>query len=144
MIKELKQFFIISGSLIGAYLLALFINYGNINMTNEYAKHTIRGGNDITINPDGTNAKQNSGGLDKDYITTWSYGIGESFTLLSPYIKGSASVGINDSKFKEVIEDSDRTPAQIKEILTAPYPLYWGEQPIVSGPTYVGVVWCLL
>jgi len=138
--KELKQFFIISGSLIGAYLLALFINYGNINMTNEYAKHTIRGGNDITINPDGTNAKQNSGGLDKDYITTWSYGIGESFTLLSPYIKGSASVGINDSKFKEVIEDSDRTPAQIKEILTAPYPLYWGEQPIVSGPTYVGVV----
>ncbi len=129
-----------SATLIGVYLLALFINYGNISMTNDYAKHTIRGGNDVTINPDGTEAKKNTGGLDKDYITTWSYGIGESFTLISPYVKGSASAGIVGSQFEEMIQNSDRSPKEIKEILSAPYPMYWGEQPIVSGPTYVGVV----
>ena len=133
-----------SATLIGVYLLALFINYGNISMTNDYAKHTIRGGNDVTINPDGTIAKKNTGGLDKDYITTWSYGVGESFTLISPYIKGSASAGIVGSQFEEMIQNSDRSPKEIKDILSAPYPMYWGEQPIVSGPTYVGVVMVLI
>jgi len=138
--KEFMLFAKKSATIFGVYLLALFINYGNISMTNDYAKHTIRGGNDVTINPDGTVAKKNTGGLDKDYITTWSYGVGESFTLISPYVKGSASAGIVGSQFEEMIQNSDRSPKEIKEILTAPYPMYWGEQPIVSGPTYVGIV----
>ena len=138
--KQLKHFSIVSGALIGAYLLALLVNYGNITMTKDYAQHTIRGGNDVTINPDGTEAIQNTGGLDKDYITTWSYGIGESFTLLSPYIKGSQSIALGNSNFVELIENSDRTSAEVKTLLTAPYGAYWGEQPAVGGPTYVGVV----
>ena len=142
--KTVKQFAITSGAVLGAYILAVFINYGNITLTNDYSKYTIRGGNDITIQPDGQEATKNTEGLDKDYITNWSYGIDESFTLISPYVKGSASVGINDTPFKDLIENSDRSSKDINAILNAPYPVYWGEQPITSGPVYVGVVMLFL
>jgi hypothetical protein len=138
--KEIKKFLIVSGSVMAAYLLAVFINYGNISLTNDYAKHTIRGGNDVTINPNGTPATNNTEGLDKDYITNWSYGVGESFTLVSPYVKGSASVGLADSGFGEMVENSDRSMEDINEVMNAPFPVYWGEQPMTSGPVYLGVV----
>jgi len=142
--KQIKQFAITSVAVLGAYILAVFINYGNITLTNDYSKYTIRGGNDVTIQPDGQVATKNTEGLDKDYITNWSYGVDESFTLISPYVKGSASVGINDTPFKELIENSDRSSKDINAILNAPYPVYWGEQPITSGPVYVGVVMLFL
>lgn len=142
--KAIKQFLITSGAVMAAYLLAVFINYGNVSLTNDYAKQTIRGGNDITIRPDGELATENTEGLDKDYITNWSYGVDESFTLISPYVKGSASTGIADSPFKELIENSDRSSKDINGILSAPYPVYWGEQPMTSGPVYIGVVMIFL
>ena len=141
--KEFKLFGLTSIGILAAYGLALFINFGNITLTQDYAKYTIRGGNDLTIAPDGTEIEQSTG-LDKDYITNWSYGVGESFTLISPYVKGSASAGIADSQFKEMIENSDRTRSEINQIFGAQIPMYWGEQPIVSGPTYVGVVMVFL
>lgn len=152
--KELKQFAITSGGIIGGFLLALFINYGNISITNDYAKRTIRGENDLSITPDGSVA-QNTGGLEIDYITNWSYGKGESFTLLSPYVKGSKSGHVsNMSKFKEMLETSDRTAKQQKEVMEASYlmrdgrgdirgrgyGLYWGDQPMTGGPFYLGVL----
>ncbi|MEN9400240.1 MAG: hypothetical protein RL632_1343 [Bacteroidota bacterium] len=140
MSKEIKKFLIVSGSVMAAYMLAVFINYGNISLTNDYTKHTIRGGNDVTINPNGTPATNNTEGLDKDYITNWSYGVDESFTLVSPYVKGSASVGLADSGFGEMVENSDRSMEDINEVMNAPYPVYWGEQPMTSGPVYLGVV----
>jgi hypothetical protein len=142
--SELKKFAITSASVLAAYLLAVGINYGNISLTNEYAKHTIRGGNDVTIQSDGQEAVKNTSGLDKDYITNWSYGIGESFTLVSPYVKGSHSAMIADSRFKELVENSDRSSADIKKIMDAPFGLYWGDQPMTSGPVYVGVVMLFL
>jgi hypothetical protein len=142
--KAIKQFLITSGAVMAAYLLAVFINYGNVSLTNDYAKQTIRGGNDVTIRPDGELATENTEGLDKDYITNWSYGVDESFTLVSPYVKGSASIGIADSPFKELIENSDRSSKDINGILNAPYPVYWGEQPMTSGPVYIGVVMIFL
>ncbi|HIP32661.1 MAG TPA: hypothetical protein EYG86_07870 [Crocinitomicaceae bacterium] len=142
--KKIKHFAIVSGSLIAVYLLALFINYGNLTLTNDYAKHTIRGGNDISINPDGTTATKNTAGLDKDYITTWSYGVGESFTLLSPYVKGSQSIALGNSNFAEMVQNSDRSRKEIQEVLSAPYGVYWGEQPAVGGPTYVGIVMLII
>lgn len=142
--KAIKQFLITSGAVMAAYLLAVFINYGNVSLTNDYAKQTIRGGNDVTIRPDGELATENTEGLDKDYITNWSYGVDESFTLISPYVKGSASTGIADSPFKELIENSDRSSKDINGILSAPYPVYWGEQPMTSGPVYIGVVMIFL
>ena len=141
--KQLKVFGIASVGLLAAYGLALLINYGNISLTQDYAKHTIRGGNDLTIGPDGEEIEQSTG-LDKDYITNWSYGVGESFTLVSPYVKGSASAGIVGSQFQEMIEDSDRTRSEINQIFNAQIPMYWGDQPIVSGPTYVGIVMVFL
>ncbi len=142
--KALKQFLITSGAVMGAYLLAVFINYGNVSLTNDYAKQTIRGGNDITIRPDGELATENTEGLDKDYITNWSYGVDESFTLISPFVKGSASTGMADSPFRELIENSDRSSKDINGILNAPYAVYWGEQPMTSGPVYIGIVMVFL
>lgn len=142
--KKFKKFGLATVGIIGAYALALFINYGNISLTQDYAKHTIRGGNDITISPDGKEVTNNTSGLDKEYITNWSYGIGESFTLVSPYVKGSASAGIVGSQFEEMVENSDRSRSEINQIFNAQIPMYWGEQPIVSGPTYVGVVMIFL
>lgn len=121
-----------------AYLFALGINYGNIALTNDYAKHTIRGGNDITINVDGTSDEKNiTSGLDKDYITQWSYGVGESMTLLSPYVKGGANGEIKSSQFADVLKDKD---IRREASLVAKNDVYWGAQPFVSGPVYLGII----
>lgn len=138
--KSIKDFGIRTGVLLAAYGLAVFVNFGNVGLTADYAKHTIRGGNDVTITPDGIEAQKNTSGLDKDYITNWSYGIGESMTLLSPYVKGSASVGIQSTSFAEDVQNSGRTREEINEILNSRFPVYWGQQPITSGPVYIGIV----
>lgn len=140
--KEVKKFAITSGGIVGAMMLAFAINIGNIALTNDYAKYSIRGGNDVTINPDGTTSENQSGGLDRSYITQWSYGIGETFTLLSPYVKGGASEKIANSPFAGAVENSDMSQAQINGVLQG-YS-YWGTQPITSGPVYLGVVVVLL
>lgn len=146
---KFKTFGIKTAALIGAYGIALFVNYGNIKMTNDYSKHTIRGKNEISVKPDGTaNAKQ-SGGLDKDYITNWSYGKGESFTLLSPYVKGSHSSPVIASNFAKNVESSDLSEEEKADILepigyysvfNRLPPMYFGQQSMTSGPVYVGVV----
>jgi hypothetical protein len=137
--KEIKKFALTTGGIVLAYLLAMVINYGNISLTNDYSKHTIRGGNDITTNPDGSsNAVNSTSGLDRDYVTQWSYGIGESFTLISPYVKGGGTVVLADSPFADDVLDSDLSPSQIDAVMQ--YPVYWGDQPITSGPVYVGVI----
>ncbi len=136
--KKIKEFGFATVGIVVGYLIALMINIGNINMTNDYAKYTIRGGNDVTITPEGAEATANTSGLDKDYITQWSYGIGESFTLISPYVKGSHSAALGATNFAEVAENSDLPNSTIKNLMDLP--LYWGEQPITSGPVYLGVV----
>lgn len=136
--KQIKQFIITSSALMGAYLLAFLINYGNISITNDYSKHTIRGANDITINPDGTKSTVQSTGLDKDYITNWSYGVGESFTLLSPYVKGSSTVALGDSPFADITDKTDLTGEEVKAAQSMP--VYWGDQPMTSGPVFIGVL----
>lgn len=137
--KTYKHFFLATGGIAVAYMLAVFINYGNITLTNDYAKHSIRGGNDVTLNPDGTSNRVNStSGLDKDDVTRWSYGIGESFTLISPYVKGGGTMALADSPFAEDAEKLDLTTEQLNGVMN--YPVYWGDQPITSGPVYVGVI----
>lgn len=133
-----KRFLIATVGILVSYFFALGINYGNISLTNDYAKHTIRGGNDITINPDGTtNQKESTSGLDKDYITQWSYGIGESMTLLSPNIKGGSSSAIQNSQFAEKLRNPEmRRSAN----LIGKNNIYWGAQPFVSGPVYLGII----
>lgn len=140
--KKLKDFALTSIGIIAAFLLAFAVNSENIVLTNDYAKYSIRGANDVTINPDGTVAKNQSSGLDRSYITQWSYGVGETFTLISPYVKGGASEPIGNSPFAEQVENSDLSQNQINGALNG-YS-YWGTQPITSGPVYIGVVAILL
>jgi hypothetical protein len=140
--KQLKNFFITSGGIIAVFILAFAINSGNIGLTNDYAKYSIRGANDVTINADGTKIENQSNGLDRGYITQWSYGIGETFTLISPYVKGGASEPIGNSPFADQIQNSDLPQAQINSVMKG-YS-YWGTQPITSGPVYIGVVVVLL
>lgn len=136
--KDLKKFGFATVGVILGYCLALMINYGNIKMTNDYAKDTIRGGNDITIGTDGVVSSIGTSGLDKEYITQWSYGIGESFTLLSPYVKGSHSAALGGSHLAEIAENSGLSRSSLSEVMRLP--VYWGEQPITSGPVYLGVI----
>ncbi len=136
---ELKKFAITSAAIIGTALIAVMINIGNIKVTKDYAKQTIRGGNDLTINADGTKIdKSNEDGLDLDYITNWSYGVGESFTMISPYVKGGASEAVASSPFTEIVDNAD-IPSEAKEFIQNYYS-YWGEQPFTSGPVYFGVI----
>lgn len=138
--KTIKKFLFSTAGIIGAYGLALLINYGNISLTNDYAKHSIRGANDITKNPDGTSNKSDATtGLDKGYITQYSNGVGETFTIVSPYIKGSAPGAIANTPFAEQVEKMDFSSAEMGDLLNGS-PSYWGDQPQVSGPVYVGVI----
>lgn len=137
-----KSFFITSGGLILGFVFATFMNIGNVLLTSEYAKHTIRGQNDLTITADGSEIDNQTSGLDRDYITNWSYGIGESFNMLSPSVMGGGSFGIGGSQFEEVVDNSEFSiPDQndLKNMVP-----YWGEQPVTSGPTYIGIVVVLL
>lgn len=140
--KKLKGFLITSAGIIGVYILAFVINSENIILTNDYSKYSTRGGNDVTINPDGLTSVNQSSGLDKAYITQWSYGIGETFTLISPYVKGGASEPLANSPFAEKIQNSDLSQEQINSAMNG-YS-YWGAQPITSGPVYIGIIAFLL
>lgn len=141
-IKQIKSFLITSAYILAAYLLAFLINVGNIALTMDYAENTIRGKNDLSILPNGDLDSKQSSGLDKDYITEWSYGIGESFTLLSPNIKGGGSFPLKGSQFEKVIENSGFSPEITSKLES--YYAYWGEQPFTTGPVYLGVVVCML
>ncbi|MCH2225430.1 MAG: hypothetical protein MK066_11735, partial [Crocinitomicaceae bacterium] len=138
--KRLKKFGFATGGVLLGYILALVINYGNIAITKDYAKHTIRGGNDVTITPDGQlSTISTDEGLDKEYITNWSYGIGESFTLISPYVKGSHNgKSIAETRFAPIVDDMELRGGERDALMNNR--AYWGEQPITSGPVYLGVI----
>lgn len=144
--KQMKQFALTTVGLLLMYGLAALINIGNLILSNDYATHTTRGGNDITINPDGTPVAKISKGLDRDYITNWSYGIGETFTLISPNVKGGGSFGFQGSQFESAVDKAVETGAisstDASRVLS--YPVYWGEQPFTSGPVYLGITVAVL
>lgn len=135
--KTYTQFGIATLGLLIAYGLAAMTSAANLLPTNEYAKETIRGKNNLTISPDLNPATANqTSGLDKDYITQWSYGKSESLTLINPYAKGGHTVLIGNGEFKEKLQESDFTRGE-KEFISNSLQ-YWGDQPFTSGPVYVG------
>lgn len=140
--KNWGHFFKATFGIIAVYVLAFVINYGNVGMTNSYAKQSMRGQNDLTISADGKKAASEEG-LEVDYVTQYSYGKDESFTFISPYIKGGGSMAIGDSPFREKIESStDLTSQEIQDALNSN--AYWGNQLSTSGPVYLGVILCFL
>lgn len=137
--KEFAKFGKATLGIIVGYGLALVINYGNISMTNQYAKYSIRGGNDLTIAADGTsNSTTQTKGLDREYVTQYSYGMGETFSFISPYVKGAGSMRFSDSQFADKVEESDLSAEQKEQVMNTN--AYWGEQPATSGPVYIGVI----
>ncbi|MCF0192728.1 MAG: hypothetical protein HUK05_04800, partial [Prevotella sp.] len=119
--------------------IALMLNGSNLYHTWEYQKETMRGGSELIGSKKGdANATAGRSGLDRDYITQWSYGIGETWTLLVPNAKGGASVplSMNATAMKKADPQLGEIYNQIGQ--------YWGEQPGTSGPVYVGAFVCLL
>ena len=87
--KTLPRFFKASAVLLVAALIGVAANLSNLYHTYTYSKETMRGKSELVQTGDA--AKQTSSGLDRDYITNWSYGIGETWTLLVPNFKGGSS-----------------------------------------------------
>ncbi|PCJ82449.1 MAG: hypothetical protein COA57_13240 [Flavobacteriales bacterium] len=131
---ELNYFFKTTGVLIAFALLAIGTNTTTLWTTYEYGKHTIRGESELTI--DGIANK--TSGLDRSYATAWSYGIGETMSLLIPNFKGGGSGIIGDDK--EILKN---IPANFRQPV-ANSDHYWGDQPFTSGPVYAGAIVCFL
>lgn len=127
--KEMPQFLKATGVLVIAGILGVCINLSNLYHTYEYSKETMRGKSEL-VKPDTHN--QTKSGLERDYITQWSYGIGETFSLLVPNVKGGASVPLaaNEKAMEKANPMYNSIYSQIGQ--------YWGEQPGTSGPVYVG------
>lgn len=117
-------------ALIGG-LLGLSINISNLYHTYEYSKETMRGKSELTQKTKDA-ADQTDSGLERSYITAWSYGIGETWTLLVPNTKGGASVPLTHNE--KAMEKAKNEYRPLYQQLGQ----YWGEQPGTSGPVYVG------
>lgn len=138
--KMLLHYFKAIGVMSLAVVLSLGLNATNLLATQEYAKESTRSVNDITISPDGT-PKVATSGLDYDYITEYSYGLAESFNLFIPgFMGGGTSDDFpKESEAKLELMDLGASPQEVNEIMRQ-IPLYWGDQPIVAAPAYVGAI----
>ncbi|MCL1943679.1 MAG: YfhO family protein [Candidatus Azobacteroides sp.] len=141
--KEWSKFIRSTAVLMAAGTVAVCINISNLYQTYEYSKQTIRGKSELTHNI----KNQTSSGLERDYIVQWSYGIGETWSLLIPNVKGGASGALGYSpdkntgewkrdKFKNK-EAFDKINSNYRETI-AQQSSYWGDQPGTSGPVYIG------
>ena len=110
-------------------LIGIMLNISNLYHTWQYGQESMRGKSELVKK---NSANQTNSGLERDYITQWSYGIGETWTLLVPNTKGGASVPLSESK--TAMSKADPQFEQIYQQLGQ----YWGDQPMTSGPVYVG------
>ena len=138
--KQTKSLLYSFGTLAIAGILAIGANATTLLATSEYAKESTRGKSDLTYNPDGSKSTDTSL-MTYEYITQYSYGIAESFNLISPRIFGgtmSENVGTNSAVYEYAI--AQNVPEdQAKEIVKTA-PTYWGGQYSVSAPAYIGAV----
>lgn len=139
-LKTLQPFFIGVALFAGASLVGVLPNTGSLITTAEYSKYTTRGKTELTINAAlQPNSSNTTSGLDKDYATQWSYGVGETFTFLIPNFKGGASAAIGNAD-KDALKQVD---PQMREQV-AQSSAYFGDQPFTSGPVYIGAIVILL
>ena len=138
--KMLPHFFKAIAIMVAGVLVAIGLNATNIMATKEYADASTRGKSELTINPDGT-PKEAANGLNYDYITEYSYGKLESFNLLIPrFMGGGSGEGFpQDSETVDELLKMGAPPQELNNLLNQ-LPIYWGEQPIVAAPAYVGAI----
>ena len=137
--KEISSFFRALALLTISGFLALGFNATPLLATAEYADFSTRGKSELKFNPDGS-PKEQSTGLDYDYITEYSYGIFESLNLIVPRIQGGGSsedLGEQHGVYDFLINNGVR-PAQARQF-SENIPTYWGSQPILEAPAYIGV-----
>ena len=127
--KKLAHFFKATAVCVAGALIAVALNISNLYHTWEYGQESMRGKSELVKENAGN---QTNSGLDRDYITQWSYGIDETWTLLVPNAKGGASVPLAENKtaMKKANPEFDAIYQQLGQ--------YWGEQPMTAGPVYVG------
>ena len=143
--KQASLFLKRTGLLVGAAVLALLCNVNLLYNSYEYGKATMRGKSDLTIEPGGDpNHHVKTEGLDRDYVTQWSNGLAESFSLLVPNIKGGASGIMLDEEMQRKNPQFYNTAVQMYQQSGYAPASYWGDQPFTSGPVYAGAVVCLL
>ena len=127
--KRMAQFVKATAVCAAGALIGILMNISNLYHTWQYAQESMRGKSEL-VKKDATN--QTSSGLDRDYITQWSYGVDETWTLLVPNAKGGASVPLAANT--DAMKKADPNFMQIYQQLGQ----YWGDQPGTSGPVYVG------
>ncbi|MDR2775575.1 MAG: hypothetical protein LBC19_12710, partial [Tannerella sp.] len=140
--KQLARFFKATAVLVPAALIAVALNLTNLYHTYDYTKYSMRGGSELTDNT----GDQTGGGLERSYVTSWSYGRSETFTLLIPNTKGGASdaMGNNEKAAKEIVslvQNNSRIDSRMKNSLVQQIyntNAYWGDQSFTSGPVYAG------
>ena len=127
--RQIARFLKATGVCIAAALIGVCLNLSNLYHTWQYGQESMRGKSELVKQ---NAANQTDSGLERDYITQWSYGIGETWTLLIPNTKGGASVplSMNETAMAKANNDYISIYQQIGQ--------YWGEQPGTSGPVYVG------
>jgi len=135
--KQLPSYFKALGVMVLSVFLALGINATNLLATQQYAAFSTRGDTGLTINPDGT--PKTSEGLNFEYITEYSYGIVESFNLFIPrFMGGSSSEKLDEnSEMYSQLLTMGAGPVQAKDFAKNA-PTYWGNQPFVGAPAYIG------
>lgn len=154
--KELKQWGIATGALVIAAVAAVGANAPNLYLTYKYSKETMRSGHSELTPLEGQQQTNTSdGGLDKNYITMWSYGPSETFSLLIPNIKGGASIRpehgenvpmtLGNSDEAKKMYENGKIGGEDYNLLCQPYFLqYFGDQPMTNGPVYAGALICAL
>jgi hypothetical protein len=122
------------GVIMIAVLFALLTNITSLWATYEYGKYTIRGASELS-----TEKENRTSGLDKNYATQWSYGIGETMTLLIPNFYGGTYQKLSmNSAMAKTLEQNNYQASEIMK--GQEWPMYWGAQPFTSGPVYVGAI----
>jgi hypothetical protein len=149
--KEIPVFLKQAAFLVVAFALGIGVNAGKILTTMEYSPYSTRGGTELTVdktnqdpNSQSSSQSQSNDGLSKGYAFSWSQGIGETFTLLVPYLYGGSSSEIldKDSETYNALRQSGQySERQLEEL---PIPLYHGDQPFTAAPIYAGAVLCFL
>ncbi len=139
--KEFKPLLLAFGTFAIAGIFAVGANATNLLATSEYADFSMRGKSELTFNPDGSKNETTSA-MDYDYITEYSYGVAESLNLIAPRLFGggnSEKLG-KDSHVYEFISKKGAGPGEALEFTENYGATYWGDQPIVAAPAYLGVI----
>jgi len=139
--KDFKELLLVGGTFAVALLFAICANATSLLATKEFTDYSIRGKSELSFNPDGTK-KTDGSTLDRSYITEYSYGVAESLNLIAPRLFGGGNGEklSNDSSVYDYMLKYGASEEEARQFTDSYAPTYWGSQPIVAAPAYIGAV----